>query len=673
MLTPEYLQGLPDELAALTENLETQLIEDIARRVAKAGEITDTAAYQIMRLKEMGASTEYIKKLLADYTKQSEDAIERMIFDAAQTDSEFYETVYARTGRSYVPYEYNDYLQQLAVAAINQTKGELKNLTQSMGFAVRGSDGRVTFKPAAKAYQSAMDKAQMLVSTGGMDYITAVRMAVNDLAASGLRFVDYDSGIRNHADVAARRAVLTGVSQMTGKIAEHNAAELGTDVVEVDAHAGARPDHAAWQGKWYSLTGKDKRYPLLSQATSYGTVSGLKGANCRHDFYPVIPGIDEPAYTEEELRNIDPPPVKIGDKTYTYYEAEQRQREMERAIRKTKRQIIAAQASGDTEQFTAKSVLLRRQREQYADFSKKAGLVARNERTQVAEFGRSAGSKSSWAARKAKTAKSGGSGSSGGHAVTVNVPTPADNGGKGKLYRDVGLDKSGGSGIIKSSNNAPAKSLSLSNLNEFDEWQKKYYSYNSGVSFARNDNQNIYTYTGGAYDAINALERGGEQLERARRCYGEAELSKYEGIGNKISEELSKFKLHEPINVRRVVGNVDYITGATSSVEDMKNSIGKVFTEKGFTSATVLSDSALPFASGKKTESTRATLDIYVPSNSRGAYIYKISEHPAEFEYLLDRNTKFKVIDAGEREVFNKYTGETTTERFMKLEVIPDD
>lgn len=441
MLTPEYLQGLPDELAALTENLETQLIEDIARRVAKAGEITDTAAYQIMRLKEMGASTEYIKKLLADYTKQSEDAIERMIFDAAQTDSEFYQTVYARTGRSYVPYEYNDYLQQLAVAAVNQTKGELRNLTQSMGFAVRGSDGRVTFKPAAKAYQSAMDKAQMLVSTGGMDYITAVRMAVNDLAASGLRFVDYDSGIRNHADVAARRAILTGVSQMTGKIAEHNAAELGTDVVEVDAHAGARPDHAAWQGKWYSLTGKDKRYPLLSQATGYGTVSGLKGANCRHDFYPVIPGIDEPAYTEEELRNIDPPPVKIGDKTYTYYEAEQRQREMERAIRKTKRQIIAAQASGDTEQFTAKSVLLRRQREQYADFSKKAGLVARNERTQVAEFGRSAGSKSSWAARKAKTAKSGGSGSSGGHAVTVNVPTPADNGGKGKLYRDENLKR----------------------------------------------------------------------------------------------------------------------------------------------------------------------------------------------------------------------------------------
>ena len=400
-LKPEYLQGLPDELAALTENLEAQLIGDIARRIAKAGEITDTAAYQIMRLKEMGASTEYIEKLLADYLKTSDKAIERMIFDAAQTDSEFYESVYARAGRAYVPFEHNAYLQQLADAAVNQTKGELKNLTQSMGFAVRGANGQLTFLPAAKAYQSAMDKAHMLVASGGMDYTTAVRMSVNDIAASGLRFVDYESGVRNHADVAARRAILTGVSQMTGKISERNAAELDTDVVEVTAHAGARPDHAVWQGKWFSLKGKDKRYPKLSTATGYGTVTGLKGANCRHDFYPVIPGIDEPAYTAEQLANIDPPPVTIGGKTYTYYEAEQRQRYMERSMRKTKREIIAADASGDKDRMTEKSVLLRRQREEYKEFSEKAGLLTRNERTQVGGYGRSISAKASAAGRSA--------------------------------------------------------------------------------------------------------------------------------------------------------------------------------------------------------------------------------------------------------------------------------
>lgn len=255
-------------------------------------------------------------------------------------------------------------------------------------------------------------------------------------------------------------------------------------------------------------------------------------------------------------------------------------------------------------------------------------------------------------------------------AAGVNFSAPANT---GKAYTGEKimkpLDSGGGSGIMKETTKVPAKTLSLSNLNEFEEWQNKYYDYNSGVSFSREDNPNIFTYTGGAYDAINALERGGEQLEKAKRCYSNR-LSEYEGIGNKISEELSKFKLPNPINVRRSVGNVDYITGATSSIEYMKNSIGKIFTEKGFINTTVCSDAILPFGGYG---STRTVLDIYAPTNSRGAYIYKISESPAEFEYLLDKNTKFKIVDAGEREDVDKYTGETTIERFMKLEVIPDD
>ena len=242
------------------------------------------------------------------------------------------------------------------------------------------------------------------METGAADYITAVRNAARRLTESGLQFVDYSSGVVNHADVAVRRAVLTGISQVTGKIAEHNAAELDTDIVEVTAHAGARPDHAEWQGGWYSLSGKSKKYRSLAEATGYGRVDGLKGANCRHDFYPVIEGIDKPMYIAEELANIDPPPfTDKNGKTYTYYEATQRQRAMERAIRKTKREILAADSSGDSDMFTAKSVLLRRQREEYNRFSKAAGLLTQNERNQVIGFGRSEASRSTAAYKKILT------------------------------------------------------------------------------------------------------------------------------------------------------------------------------------------------------------------------------------------------------------------------------
>ena len=414
-LTPEYLQGLPEELENLTMQFEADIIADISRRIAKAGAVTDTAEYQMMLLKEMGASTEYLEKLIAQYTGLSDAAVKQMIFDAAQTDSDFYRSVYARVNRPYVPFEYNEYLQQLADAAVNQTCGELSNFTRSMGFSTRGTDGRIYFTPAADTYRVCMDKAH-LYTAAGMDYRSACRMATAGITAAGLQFVDYASGVRNHADVAVRRALLTGVSQMTGQISLRNAQALDTDVVEVSAHAGARPDHAAWQGRWFSLSGKDRRYPQLAAATGYGTVSGLKGANCRHDFYPVIPGIDEPAYTEEQLRNIDPPPVTIDGRTYTYYEAEQRQRAFERAIRKTKREIIAADASGDEELFTAKSVLLRRQKEAYGEFSKQAGLLPRIERTGVAEYGRSISAKAVWADRKANISAAAGltSDSSGG-------------------------------------------------------------------------------------------------------------------------------------------------------------------------------------------------------------------------------------------------------------------
>ncbi len=400
MLTPEYLQGAPAELEELYLKLEEEIIADICRRIAKAGYVTDTAEYQILRLRELGAGTAYIKQKIKEYSGLSDEMCDRLFFDAAQTSDEFYSELYSKARIEYTPYEYNAFFQQTVTANVNQTKGELRNMTGSMGFSYRDSDGQRRFHPAAEAYRDCLDYAFLQVESGMTDYTTAIRNATRRLTDSGLQFVNYDSGVINHVDSAVRRAVLTGLSQVTGQIAEHNMQELDTDIVEVDAHSGARPDHAEWQGKWFSFSGTSTEYPSLRAVTGYGTVTGLKGANCRHDFYPVIPGISEPMYTEEELANIDPPPFSYKGKEYTSYEAEQRQRYMERAMRKTKREILAAEKSGDDDMFTAKSILLRRQREEYKNFSKAAELLTQNERTQVYGFGKSVTQKAKWKAQK---------------------------------------------------------------------------------------------------------------------------------------------------------------------------------------------------------------------------------------------------------------------------------
>lgn len=229
------------------------------------------------------------------------------------------------------------------------------------------------------------------------------------------------------------------------------------------------------------------------------------------------------------------------------------------------------------------------------------------------------------------------------------------------------------SDIIKAKPEIKPVTLSLSNLEELEKWQNEYYATNSSVEFTKKANPNISKYSGGAYSAINAVERGGAAYEKALRCYGN--LDGYKEISDGVSAEISKFKLSTDLNVKCVVGDVGYITGGGSSVDDMVASIGKLYTEKGFTSTTIAQDAQLPFGGHKDTQTV---LDIIVPKSTRGAYIYKMADNPAEFEFLIDRGTTYKVLDAGERTVkksifdlkSREFVEKEVPERYMKLEVV---
>lgn len=229
------------------------------------------------------------------------------------------------------------------------------------------------------------------------------------------------------------------------------------------------------------------------------------------------------------------------------------------------------------------------------------------------------------------------------------------------------------SDIIKAKPEIKPVTLSLSNLEKLEKWQNEYYATNSSVEFTKKANPNISKYSGGAYSAINAVERGGAAYEKALRCYGN--LDGYKEISDGVSAEISKFKLSTDLNVKRVVGDVGYITGGSSSVDDMVASIGKLYTEKGFTSTTIAQDAQLPFGGHKDTQTV---LDIIVPKSTRGAYIYKMADNPAEFEFLIDRGTTYKVLDAGERTVkksifdlkSREFVEKEVPERYMKLEVV---
>lgn len=378
------LEAVSMALEPQFRELEQRIMSDVVRRIKINGEVTRAADWQITRLAQLGESKREIKKTIKDTLGLSTKEINHLYKDIIRKGYERDSDLYKYKGRTQIPFAENHELQQLIGAVSNQTNSELKNITQSLGFAKRGADGKLTFTPVADYYQKTLDSAMLDISSGAFDYNTVLKRTVKEMTNSGLRTVDYATGWSNRVDVAARRAVMTGMSQLTAKVNDSNAEQLGTDTFEVTAHGGARPEHQEWQGKWYT---KDE----LESICGLGEVTGLCGANCYHDYYPVVPGISKPTYTPEEIEEFnrkENEPVEYNGKTYTKYEATQHQRKLETTMRAQRQEIKLLKEGGANEDdLIAARARYRGTSAEYARFSKAMDLPQQRERVTVDGLG----------------------------------------------------------------------------------------------------------------------------------------------------------------------------------------------------------------------------------------------------------------------------------------------
>ncbi|MDR2486621.1 MAG: phage minor capsid protein, partial [Clostridiales Family XIII bacterium] len=284
MLTPEQLAGLPDEVVALFRDLEEFVIGDIARRIGKAMDMTATADGQIAIARAAGFDMRDVEARIRKTAELAEERVAEVMEKAAQVSVQAENVLYSLAGKGTANI-LSPALSALLHEGIAQTQGELRNLTQSLGFAEKGKDGVRRWLPAAQMYQTELDRALARVRSGACDRRTAVRSAVENLAKSGLSpKVTFETGHKDKLDVAVARAVRTGTNQMAARMTEHVMGELGAEYVETSAHPGARPSHAAWQGKVFHVGGDVDGYPDFESSTGYGDVAGLCGANCRHSF-----------------------------------------------------------------------------------------------------------------------------------------------------------------------------------------------------------------------------------------------------------------------------------------------------------------------------------------------------------------------------------------------------
>ena len=379
MLPPSYLDRMPDAFVQLWQQVEDEILQDVARRIGKMDAVTPTANWQLWRYQQTEALRNDVVKLLAKYTGKSEAAIRRLLLQAATEAMEREDAIYYHYGKEPQPFEESAALNNLLDAGARQTCGTWQNLTATTANTVTG------------VFERTLDAVWLKVSTGAFDYKTAVKQAVDSLADE-MPMVTYPSGHKDSIEVAARRAVLTGVNQTTGKLQVARMDEMGCEFVETTAHGGARPSHAEWQGRRFHRGGavdyKGRHYPDFEAATGYGTGAGLCGWNCRHTFFAVFPELgDPPQWTQEQLRELNARDIEWNGKKYTAYEISQMQRARERNVRRWKKRYLAEDAAGlDT---TDSAVRLRAARQSLAEFAQATGGRVDSARVSVPKFGRS--------------------------------------------------------------------------------------------------------------------------------------------------------------------------------------------------------------------------------------------------------------------------------------------
>jgi len=373
----DYKDQMVGKIAQRYQDLEERIMNDIIRRIKKTKKITSTADWQINRLRIIGYSSEDIERELKKALNASYPEMFELYDNVIEWEYVRNKDIYEQINAEYIPFEQNERLKQITDAIIDQSLEDLENITNSLGFYLDYGNSKKIITPLSKVYTNYLDAACFDIVTGSFDYGSVLRRGVTQLTNSGMRTVDYASGKADRVDVAARRAVLTGVSQITGRISEYNAERLGTEYFEVEWHPGARPTHTVWQGRVWT---KEQ----LRSVCGLGTVTGLLGANCYHTYYPFFPGISERNWSDEWLQKQDikeNKPREFQGKEYTLYGAKRRQRQMERAMRAQREKVqLLQKGDADPQEVMLQKAKYQAQLNEYTRFSKKMDLEQERER-----------------------------------------------------------------------------------------------------------------------------------------------------------------------------------------------------------------------------------------------------------------------------------------------------
>jgi hypothetical protein len=392
MLPPSYLLHAVEPAEEIAEELHKDIIDRIVERIImrfKRGDkyiLTPIDKWQIETLQQAGYLLKDIQETLAAATGKMQSEIAEAMEDAGVKALDYDDSIYRKAGFDPVPLVQSPYLINIMQRDFEATAAEWSNFTKT------------TANAAQQAFIQACDDAYHQAIAGMVSPSQAIREALEKIIDDGV-YVNYPTGHRDTIETATARAVRTGISQASAHIQAARMDEFDVDLVLVSSHLGARPSHHVWQGKIYSRSGTDEKYPDFVSSTGYGTGEGLCGWNCRHNFGPYFEGMGNPFEQYDSEENLK------------QYELEQRQRTLERRIRDTKRQAMGWKTAMDAEtdpikkaeyetKYQQKAALLQKQNKSYNEFCESTGQKKRSDRISIAKWDRKQAAMARAAAKK---------------------------------------------------------------------------------------------------------------------------------------------------------------------------------------------------------------------------------------------------------------------------------
>ena len=403
MLSQDAIDNLVQPIVTRQQKINEYVISIICRRVKEIGHLLPSDLHRLERLLKMGGDVRKINAEIARQTGLQVKDIKKLIKEVALDGYVDAKPYYDYRHKSFIPFADNVPIQEIVTAIANQTAEEYVNMAKAQAFMLRDlKNPKVLIPtPIAKAYYSVVDEAVQAVQSGVVDYNTAMRRTIKQLADSGLRRVEYntESGRRytQRMDTAVRRNVLDGVRAVNQGVQDEVGKQFGADGKEITVHSNPAEDHALVQGRQFS----NEEYEKLQgeEDVTFKDVNGkiyqhfdrhIGTLNCRHFTYSIIIGFSNPNFTDAQLKKI----LADNEKGYTLpngkhltmYECTQEQRKMETAIRYAKDGQIAALESGDVELAKQFQAEINERTKKYNAFSKACGLSPKPTKMRVAGY-----------------------------------------------------------------------------------------------------------------------------------------------------------------------------------------------------------------------------------------------------------------------------------------------